>query len=165
MQRPNPGIAVGQLADYLPGAIGGIIVQHEDLKVGIILLQDGFHARADAFLLVSCRDQDGYHRIFTAARIGGHPLQKEEIGKADAEDGQQEEEDPIVVLGPTTRHFRPPVGLPAVGGAMVGGGEDASGRVSASRPALGVYDPYSDDLRSRPPEDEVGWKAGEAEQS
>ena len=59
LQQADSGIFFGLLEDQFGRGIGGVVVEHEDLEVGIVAGRQRFQAGADSLLLIPSRDQHG----------------------------------------------------------------------------------------------------------
>jgi hypothetical protein len=61
-QKRDAAVLLLDAADDFRCVIGGLVVQHNDLKGRMILRQQGLHASSDVGGFVAGRDQDGEER-------------------------------------------------------------------------------------------------------
>jgi hypothetical protein len=66
-ENPDSEILFRETTDDLPSPVGGLVVQHQNLIIGIILTQQGTQTAGDIFFLVPRRN---HHRHFRQGNGG-----------------------------------------------------------------------------------------------
>jgi hypothetical protein len=99
-QDPKSVVRPSQRRQHVARPVGGTVVQHQDLKVGVVLGQQGTDTVSDDGLLVARGEQDGDAREARGKGVPPQAPQGQQVAQRDEEQNAQEGSDAQLVLEP-----------------------------------------------------------------